>query len=234
MDNYNGQSQFNSKENMQPGVHPSLQQNVQSAMQPNMQMNMQPGMQPNMQMMQPNMYQQPNMQNGVYMKPKSNALMWVLIVIAALIIVVFGTFFALTACVGAAIGGTIIDAVDETQYDSDTGMFINISTAVKTFVADPASNYVDGQTYTLTELMDSDNDTMGIIKPILLDREVIEDSGSSVYKLYCVSDVFEDTTTDDVLVSIDDGSVSIYIPANMKYRDEFDSFKYGNAFKNEP
>ena len=173
------------------------------------------------------------MQNGQYIKPKSNAWKWVLGILLAFMVVIGGSIFLITACVGVTVGSTITGYVDKSKYSKDLITFDSINTAVRTYVADPSAYYVDGRVYTLTELMVSDCDPKGIILTMLGDGDIMDASGSIPYEFYCASEVFDGTTTDDVLVCINDGAVSIYVPANKKYADEFDSYKVGDKFIDE-
>ena len=179
------------------------------------------------------MYQNPYMQNGQYVKPKSNAWKVVLIVLLILALVVGVPVIAITACVGTVMTSTVSGYVDKSKYSKDISALDSINTAVRTYVADPSAYYVDGKVYTLTELMVSDCDPKGIIITILGDGDIIDTRSSLPYDFYCASEVFDGTTTDDVLVCINNGAVSIYVPANKKYADEFDSYKVGTEFADE-
>ena len=183
----------------------------------------------NMQMMQQNMYQQPNFQNGRYIKPKSNAWVWIIVIILAILLVVGGSIFAVTACVGVAVSSSVNDYVDTSKYNTDLVNFDMVNLSVKTFVADPDSVYENGKVYTLTELMESSHDPGALIMEVLNYDGLIE-PGTFPYEFKCHSDAFVGTTTDDVLVCIDDIQVSIYIPVNEKYADDYESYKIGIEF----
>ena len=251
MDNYNGNNQFQSNQNdpNQFMQNPNMQNpNMQN---PNMQnLNMQnPNMQnmPNMQNqnmpnqfspyqqpMQPNMNQNPYMnqspymnQQPVYQKPKSSAGKIILIIVL-IALVVFGVgACAITACVGATLGTTVTGYVDKSKYSKDIASFDAVYTALRMYVADPTAEYVDGKTYTLSELIELDSyDIIASTLSSAYDEEVDSD-----YTFNCASEVFEGTTADDVKIQIDNGAVSIMIPANEKYADEYDGYSTGAAFK---
>lgn len=224
MDNFNGQNQFGQNQFGQDQFQADF--NSQNQFDPNLQ---------NMQMMQQNMYQQPNVwqqpnfQNGRYMKPKSNAWVWIVVIILAFLLVVGGSIFAVTACVGVAVSSSVNDYVDTSKYNTDLVNFDMVNLSIKTFVADPDSVYENGKVYTLTELMESSHDPGALIMEILTYDDFIE-LGTFPYEFKCHSDAFVGTTTDDVLVCIDDIRVSIYIPVNKKYADDYESYKIGNEF----
>ena len=52
----------------------------------------------------------------------------------------------------AVLGSTILGYVDKSKYSKDISALDSINTAVKTFVADPSSDYKDGE-YTLQVLI---------------------------------------------------------------------------------
>ena len=118
--------------------------------------------------------------------------------------------------------GDVIEYIEKSNYSKDMVMLDSIITAVLTYVAEPYSEYVNNQVYTLTELLDTDG--RNVIKPIISDTFKFEGDSRGVFQNK--SDAFEGITTDDVLILIDNGRVSIYVPSMDK---EYDPYEYGHG-----
>lgn len=159
--------------------------------------------------------------NGQNVKKKSNAWKWILGIILAVVLVGGGLIFMLVAGIGViAVGGTVNNNVEKSKYAKDIATFDQVSRAVKVFVADTDSEYSDGE-YTLSELMlyDSDN----IIAEEL--SEYIYAAGKAPYDVHCDSKAFEGTTTNDIVVTIQDYRVYVYVPVNWEYADDFEAYE---------
>ena len=119
----------------------------------------------------------------------------------------------------AVLGSTILGYVDKSKYSKDISALDSINTAVKTFVADPSSEYQDGE-YTLQELI-TNCDKGNVIKPIL--GEVFDKNGT----FNNASKSFDGTTFAKVKVVIIKGAVSIYVPVE---KGDYAAYTAGTVF----
>ena len=115
----------------------------------------------------------------------------------------------------AVLGSTILGYVDKSKYSKDITALDAINTAVKTYVAEPDSNYTSGTLYKLSTLMSATNDPNQVLSSIL--AEVFDSTGNFVN----ASDAFDGITKDSVLVCITDGAVAIKVPSSKtpKFKD---------------
>lgn len=113
----------------------------------------------------------------------------------------------------AVLGSTILGYIEKSKYSKDISALDSINTAVKTFVADPSSDYTDGAEYTLDVLI-SNCDKGGVISPILAEVFDIKKSDLANSKFHASSDAFENVTLKSVKVQITKGAVYIYVPAS--------------------
>lgn len=109
----------------------------------------------------------------------------------------------------AVLGSTILGYVDKSKYSKDISALDSINTAVKTFVADPSSDYKDG-TYTLNVLVDK-CDKGGVIMPILAEVFKEDAKTKGQYNFNNASKTFDGVTTVSVYVAIKDGAVAIKV-----------------------
>ena len=135
----------------------------------------------------------------------------------------------------AVLGSTILGYVDKSKYSKDISALDSINTAVKTFVADPSSTYVNGE-YTLDQLI-VQHDKGGVILPILSEVFTVgavkmQEDGSydadavKKIKFNNASKTFKDIYLPNVKVIIINGAVSIYVPAKGDYA----AYKAGTAY----
>ena len=113
----------------------------------------------------------------------------------------------------AVLGSTILGYVDKSKYSKDISALDSVNTAVKTFVAEPDSVYVDGTTYKLSTLMDANHDPNGVLTSIL--KEVFKADGD----FNNASKSFANTNTSNVFVKISGGAVSIHVDSVDGYAD---------------
>ena len=125
----------------------------------------------------------------------------------------------------AVLGSTILGYVDKSKYSKDISALDSINTAMKTYVAEPTSNYVPGKVYTLNTLM-TGTDTVGGETVTCDPQGVIASILSEVFKangdFNNASKSFASTTTSNVKISISaTGQVSIFVDAadSLKYDD---------------
>ena len=112
----------------------------------------------------------------------------------------------------AVLGSTILGYVEKSKYSKDVTALDSIKTAVSTYVADPDNNYQDDTTYRLSTLMTEEHDPNGVIAGVL--NEVFDGDA-----FQGTSKAFKNIETDDVLVMISGGAVSIKVPAAEDYDD---------------
>ena len=126
------------------------------------------------------------------------------------------------------IAGTTISSkyIEKKNHSKDMTMLDSINTAIKTYVADPGSNYDDGEIYTLTEIIKIDDDD--IIRNILAETFDIK---GKVGTFNAKSKAFDDITTDDVLIMIESGSVSIYVPSQVEEYNDYVVGIYGEELR---
>ena len=124
----------------------------------------------------------------------------------------------------AVLGSTILGYVEKSKHSKDMTAMDAVNTAVKTFIAEPNSEYAAG-TYTLEYLV-TKCDKSSVIMPILADT--FTKSGDD-YKFEGTSKAFKDVTWADVFVKIEsNGSTSIFVKSN---ETGYDSYISGKAFK---
>lgn len=111
----------------------------------------------------------------------------------------------------AVLGSTILGYVEKSKHSKDISALDSINTAMKTFVAEPDSEYTDGVVYNLTGIMSNAVDVNGVVNPILSE---VFDMSASPAEFNGDSDAFENVTADDVLIGIKDGAVSIYVESD--------------------
>lgn len=118
----------------------------------------------------------------------------------------------------AVLGSTILGYVDKSKYSKDISALDSINTAVKTFVADPSSTGYPEKTVTnLGALMSPSVDKGGVIAPILAEVFKINSSNPAASTFNNASKTFAGITPADVKVVINNGAVSIYVPATGDY-----------------
>lgn len=161
------------------------------------------------------------------MKRRFNCLLVMLVVFATM--VVSGCEDD-NASKGNGINGAANEVVMESQredYRRDITHLDGIKTAVATFVADGSSDYEDEHVYTLTELIEIDE--VDIIKKVL--SEIFDFNTKSKGTFNAKSKVFEGVTSDDVLICIESGAISIYVSVNEGYEDYYNSYSVGTSEK---
>ena len=134
------------------------------------------------------------------------------------LLTMLGVVFAMVAVCGCGDDKEEKAAREEAEreaYSKDIVALDSLKTAVMTYVCEPSSSYKDGKTYTLTEMIKIDK--ANIIKAVLAEAFNIKGNSGS---FNASSKAFKGTTTDDVLISIDNGAVSIYVPSQVEgYND---------------
>ena len=130
----------------------------------------------------------------------------------------------------AVLGSTILGYVDKSKYSKDISALDSINTAVKTFVADPASTYTDGY-YTLDALI-STHDKGNVVLPILAEvfatgGKKYSDTGIADIKFNNASKSFNGLTLSDVEVHIKNGAVSIFVEVK---EGDYANYVAGTAF----
>ena len=116
---------------------------------------------------------------------------------------------AIMAVLIGVLGSTILGYVEKSKYSKDLSALDSINTAIKTFVAEPNSEYTDGTEYTLTQIMNTTNmDKGNVVAPILSE---VFDTTASPAAFNESSDAFKDITADNVKICIEDGAVSILV-----------------------
>ena len=108
----------------------------------------------------------------------------------------------------AVLGSTILGYVDKSKYSKDITALDAINTAVKTYVAEPDSNYTSGTLYKLSTLMSATNDPNQVLSSIL--AEVFKSDGDFVN----ASDAFKNVKKENVYVCITNGAVAILVESN--------------------
>ena len=129
----------------------------------------------------------------------------------------------------AVLGSTILGYVEKSKYSKDISALDSIKTAVSMYVGDPESNFpsnIDSTPVKLKDLMAADSDVSGVIAPVL--QEVFttstDDAGATTMTFNNSSEAFDGITTDDVLVIIDNGAVSICVPV---IGDDYNAYTAG-------
>ena len=131
----------------------------------------------------------------------------------------------------AVLGSTILGYVDKSKYSKDITALDSINTAMKTFVAEPKSEYDPGEVYTLDDLVNGETtndegetvkrDNQEVIATIL--GEVFTSDGN----FKNASKSFEGITLEDVQVCISStGAVSIHVEADDEYK--YDDYTVGD------
>lgn len=108
----------------------------------------------------------------------------------------------------AVLGSTILGYVEKSKHSKDMSALDATNTAIKTFIAEPTSDYKEG-TYSLDHLVEH-CDTAKVIMPILADTFTEQSDGT--YLFNSSSKAFKGIKTSDVYVKIEaNGSTSIFI-----------------------
>ena len=123
----------------------------------------------------------------------------------------------------ASRGTSILDEyVEKRNHAGDMARLDAVNTAIKTYVPDPDSHYSAGKVYTLTEMIELDDND--IIEPIV--AEVFRFKGD-LGTFQAKSKAFKGITTDDVLIRIDkSGMVSIYVESQ---EEDYGDYMAGNV-----
>ncbi len=111
----------------------------------------------------------------------------------------------------AVLGSTILGYVEKSKHSKDISALDSINTAMKTFVAEPNSEYTDGIVYTLTGIMSNAVDVNGVVKPNLSE---VFDMSATPATFNGDSDAFDAVNANNVLIGIKDGAVSIYVKSD--------------------
>lgn len=136
----------------------------------------------------------------------------------------------------AVLGSTILGYVEKSKYSKDVQALDSLKTAVSTYVADPSSNYEDGEDYTLTTLMATD--TKGIMQGILQEVFTFAEGetgadgskGDATGTFNGKSKAFSGVTAGDVKIVINKGAVQITVHSKD---DEFDNYVVGTEIEEE-
>lgn len=115
---------------------------------------------------------------------------------------------------------------EKSYHSKDIQALDSVNTAIKTYVAEPTATYADERVYTLTEMLE--NDSANVIKPIIAEAFSIKDDFGT---FNAKSKAFKGVTTDDVLVCIDKGMVSIYVESQEEGYSDFTT-GYGKDLAN--
>lgn len=135
----------------------------------------------------------------------------------------------------AVLGSTILGYVEKSKHSKDMSALDATNTAIKTFIAEPTSEYSAG-IYTLEYLV-KNCDKAGVIMPILAEVFVSNSTTSNgttttTYKFQGSSKAFDGITTADVYVKIEDnGSTSIFVESK---KPGYSDYKSGNGLTSKP
>ena len=131
----------------------------------------------------------------------------------------------------AVLGSTILGYVEKSKYSKDISALDSIQTAVSTYVGDPDSDFPDNiatTPATLTALMANTSDVSNVISPILREVFAITDTATGHTGTFnASSEAFDEITTDDVLILIENGAVSICVPVNAAQADDYNAYTAG-------
>ena len=127
----------------------------------------------------------------------------------------------------AVLGSAILGYVEKSKYSKDISALDSINTAMKTFIAEPDSVYVDGTVYNLGQIMGDTMDVNGVVAPILAEVFDIDDDAPGDSAFNADSDAFDGIIAENVLVTITDGAVSICVPVNNAESDDYDAYTVG-------
>lgn len=118
----------------------------------------------------------------------------------------------------------VLEYKEKSSYSKDIQALATIKTAVATYLVGSDAVYEDSKEYTLKELIniDSQNVIASLVEQIFISQG---NGGALVFD--ASSKVFEGITTDDVRVVINKGLISILVPVNAGWEDEYDPYVAG-------
>lgn len=114
------------------------------------------------------------------------------------------------------------------KCQKDVNRFDDIVKAIRTLVSEGKHPYIEKHEYTLTEVIKMDRKGLVLTE---IYKESFGVESMNRYKFNVASETYSGLTSDDILVYIENGSVSVSIPVNKKYRNEYEPCTYGTHYR---
>ena len=111
--------------------------------------------------------------------------------------------------------------IANSKYSVDTIRFDYVKSGVKKYFENTEGSYEKNTTYTLTEIMDKDE--KNIVLNTILEACDVEKKGSQ-YILELESDAFKGTTSDKIIISVEENQFSVSVDVNSEYISEYQNF----------
>lgn len=124
------------------------------------------------------------------------------------------------------------EEAQRTYYQRDITALDGLKAGLLIWISSPDLDneaYEDAKEYTLTEMLEKDIDDVIHIYMNGYDGELFTEVDSK-YIIYGKSEVFRNISADEILIYIENGAVSIYVPVNKEYEDMYSPYMVGTHF----